>query len=591
MANEIFKKLDIRHARETIGMPKDAGAFMRFALLMASTLFVTTRHKIGARIVSVPRIAAMALLLFVYGGITSLISASYYHVNVEQFLFFAWLPVISVTAWASIHRFIRWYGLHFKGELLNTRSLGHSWTFFFVPRPLAERYVEPAWFLAWGIYLCTEPQPGFWATGLWNCLAALCLFTVEKWTHEKMFVDKHDDMLAAQGHERAAAGLEAAIRAGSEAAIPKIAPLATGLDDDLLALIRHREATQPSGPSLPHAIYPQAPGPLPAAQVPPVTAKAAPALGFASAEEPFYRADWAAANEPSAGPPRPYPTPASVGSRAPSELPDRSPVVLLAVVLGLIAVALFLSRSPSPKPPTAEAPVALAADRLPAASQAEWSPPQLNLATPKPAPLAPAVPAALSPARAAKLGEDSYYGSNGQAKDLPAAARYYQLAAEGGHPGAQLSLGQMYEAGEGGLPKDEAMAVQWYAKAALQGYAPAQTFLGDMLAWGKGVTADDATAVALYKAAARQGDARGQFALAGMFREGRGGLARDDAAAAGWYRKSAGQGFALAQTMLGLMYAAGKGGLAQNSGEARKWLTAAAAQGEETAKSALEKMR
>lgn len=89
--------------------------------------------------------------------------------------------------------------------------------------------------------------------------------------------------------------------------------------------------------------------------------------------------------------------------------------------------------------------------------------------------------------------------------DAPAlTANEIRLAAEGGDPAAQFSLGQMYKDGEG-VPEDNAEAVRWYRQAADQGHADAQFSLGQMYANGEGVPADDVQAHFWYNVAAANG--------------------------------------------------------------------------------------
>ena len=71
--------------------------------------------------------------------------------------------------------------------------------------------------------------------------------------------------------------------------------------------------------------------------------------------------------------------------------------------------------------------------------------------------------------------------------------RWYRLAADQGHAGAQYNLGWMYDKGYG-VPEDDAEAVRWYRLAADQGLAGAQHNLGLMYANGEGVLQDNVTA-------------------------------------------------------------------------------------------------
>ena len=73
------------------------------------------------------------------------------------------------------------------------------------------------------------------------------------------------------------------------------------------------------------------------------------------------------------------------------------------------------------------------------------------------------------------------------------AVRWYRLAAEQGHAGAQGLLGVMYADGRG-VPQDNAEAARWFRLAAEQGHASAQGLLGAMYSDGRGVPQDDETA-------------------------------------------------------------------------------------------------
>ena len=81
----------------------------------------------------------------------------------------------------------------------------------------------------------------------------------------------------------------------------------------------------------------------------------------------------------------------------------------------------------------------------------------------------------------------------GVLEDEAEAVRWYRLAAQQGHAGAQHALGFMY-AGGWGVLQDEAEAVRWYRLAAEQGVAIAQNNLGAMYGLGWGVLQDDVLA-------------------------------------------------------------------------------------------------
>ncbi len=78
--------------------------------------------------------------------------------------------------------------------------------------------------------------------------------------------------------------------------------------------------------------------------------------------------------------------------------------------------------------------------------------------------------------------------------------KWYRMAAEQGHPSAQVILGSRYSLGSG-VPKDEVEAVKWYRKASEQGYADAQSSLGFCYYYGSGVPKDEIEACAYWNLA------------------------------------------------------------------------------------------
>lgn len=69
-------------------------------------------------------------------------------------------------------------------------------------------------------------------------------------------------------------------------------------------------------------------------------------------------------------------------------------------------------------------------------------------------------------------------------RDLEAAARWYQRAAEAGHPESQYRLAVGYLCGAGGLPKDEERAAALLKRSADAGYPKAQKVLAQIDARG-----------------------------------------------------------------------------------------------------------
>ena len=91
-------------------------------------------------------------------------------------------------------------------------------------------------------------------------------------------------------------------------------------------------------------------------------------------------------------------------------------------------------------------------------------------------------------------------------QDDAEAVKWYRLAAEQGHAGAQYDLGLIYDNGEG-VVQDQDAALKWYRMAADQGHAWAQSNLGIKYAEGQGVPQDYVRAYMWWNLAAAKGDA------------------------------------------------------------------------------------
>jgi TPR repeat protein len=114
-----------------------------------------------------------------------------------------------------------------------------------------------------------------------------------------------------------------------------------------------------------------------------------------------------------------------------------------------------------------------------------------------------------------------YGDGEGVRQDHTKAMKWYRLAADQGHAGAQYNLGMKYAKGEGVL-QDYAEAVKWYRLAADQGLAGAQSNLGVVYSQGKDVVQDHVEAIKWFKLAADQGYAGGALNLGAMYANGRG---------------------------------------------------------------------
>ena len=106
-----------------------------------------------------------------------------------------------------------------------------------------------------------------------------------------------------------------------------------------------------------------------------------------------------------------------------------------------------------------------------------------------------------------KLG--CYYNSDecyGDALNEEGSAKWYKMAAEQGHAGAQYMLGECYYTQMGGVSKNFSEAFKWYTLAAMQGHAEAQASLGIMYYSGIGVPKNKIEALKWIILAANQGN-------------------------------------------------------------------------------------
>ncbi|MBT5665561.1 MAG: sel1 repeat family protein [Rhodospirillaceae bacterium] len=159
-------------------------------------------------------------------------------------------------------------------------------------------------------------------------------------------------------------------------------------------------------------------------------------------------------------------------------------------------------------------------------------------------------------------------GDFGVSPDLSEAFRYFKLAGERGHAGAQFDLGWIYTKGDG-VQKDLAKAFTWFQKAAEQGRAAAQSRLGWLYMRGNGTAKDYAAAHQWFTKAAKQKYTLAYYNLGAMHRLGL-GRNKNHAVAAEWYRKGAEAGHAGSQYRYGWYYYRGIG-VAKDHREAAVW--------------------
>ena len=149
---------------------------------------------------------------------------------------------------------------------------------------------------------------------------------------------------------------------------------------------------------------------------------------------------------------------------------------------------------------------------------------------------------------------------------------------------AHYRVGLQYECGDG-VAKDSVQAARWYQKAAEQGHPRAQFKFGTYVDMGVALTSH-LKSVDWFKKAADQGDAEAQLALGFKYYDGR-DIKQNPYETARLWKLSAEQGFELAQFFWGQLLESGRCGVSKNKKEAIKWFKKAAEQGNSDAKGKL----
>jgi uncharacterized protein len=106
---------------------------------------------------------------------------------------------------------------------------------------------------------------------------------------------------------------------------------------------------------------------------------------------------------------------------------------------------------------------------------------------------------------------------------------------------AWYRLGYLYEKGNG-VSRDLDAALKWYQRAADKGHAASQRRVAAAYYWGLGgVAKDDTKAFEWFKRAAEGGDKRAQKQMAEAYRRGLGGLPKDEKLAREWADRAEGK--------------------------------------------------
>lgn len=121
------------------------------------------------------------------------------------------------------------------------------------------------------------------------------------------------------------------------------------------------------------------------------------------------------------------------------------------------------------------------------------------------------------------------------------ALRLWQAAAAKGDAFSENALGNLYMRGNG-VAKDLAAAAKWYERSAENGYPPAQFNLAVLYAKGWGVRRNEEKAVKLVQEAAKNGFTAAQFLLGRAYLEGK-GVPKDYVRARKWLDLAAAQNF------------------------------------------------
>ncbi len=163
-----------------------------------------------------------------------------------------------------------------------------------------------------------------------------------------------------------------------------------------------------------------------------------------------------------------------------------------------------------------------------------------ELPPPETGPLALREAAARGDAEAQFIIASRYLDGQGVEQDLPAAARWFQLAATGGLAPAQYRLGTLFERGKG-VPQDIANALLWYQRAAASGNVKSMHNAAVILAGNQAGPPKFDEAYRLFKDAAERGLKDSQFNLAVLAERGL-GTKTDPAEAYFWYAVAGLQG-------------------------------------------------
>lgn len=164
-----------------------------------------------------------------------------------------------------------------------------------------------------------------------------------------------------------------------------------------------------------------------------------------------------------------------------------------------------------------------------------------------------------------RLGDYHLFGAGALSRDAQAAIPFYERAAQGGDPAAQLTLGILHRVGQG-VEKDPHRMMFLISESAASGYHLAQLRMGQIYMTGEGISRADQQAFGIpdperaqgYLArAAEAGNGEALLALGELTAPGAPG--DDPVAHLRWVAAAAAQDVPGAHARLGLIYEEGRG--------------------------------
>ena len=193
--------------------------------------------------------------------------------------------------------------------------------------------------------------------------------------------------------------------------------------------------------------------------------------------------------------------------------------------------------------------------------------------------------------RAAELGHPEamsatgsiYLNAKDSTKNEVLAEQWFRKGVAAGDARSMNGLGVIYLSGFSGLPNDEKLGMEWILKAAEKGSTVAIKNLGNFYRLGTyGLRQSFAEALKWYRKGAELGCNDCMYSVGNAYFNGE-GVWTDAIAALEWYEKAAALGNAEAMTRIAMYHAIGMGKVPHNMSEANVWYRKAAELGDASA--------